>query len=123
MKGTQEISKSYYELFSTLMLYNHKIWRRMAVTLPANHCMVLYAAQQRAQGDDSGIRGASGHIQAADEPDRGKARHQGLCREEKPEQRQALCAAHPDAAGAGFFGREQEDAGRALEPDYSAAAA
>lgn len=42
MKGTQEISKSYYELFSTLMLYNHKIWRRMAVTLPANHCMVLY---------------------------------------------------------------------------------
>ncbi len=42
MKGTEEISKSYYELFSTLMLYNHKIWRKMAVTLPVNHCMVMY---------------------------------------------------------------------------------
>lgn len=42
MKGTEEISKSYYELFNTLMLYNHKIWRRMAMTLPANHCMVMY---------------------------------------------------------------------------------
>lgn len=42
MEGTQEISKSYYELFSTLMLYNHKIWRKMAVTLPLNHCMVMY---------------------------------------------------------------------------------
>ena len=42
MNSSEKISKSYYELFSTMMVYNHKIWRKMAMTLPANHCMVLY---------------------------------------------------------------------------------
>lgn len=42
MDNSEKVTDIYFDLFSIMMKYNHKLWRTMALPLPLNHLVVMY---------------------------------------------------------------------------------